>query len=238
MAAGHTLLRYGMFHDACAAYEGAVMALPTWWIARYERARCGRLVGDAPHVLLHHAQEALRYDPANAMVYELMGQLLEDTGDPAAASAAYERALQLNPHLEGPTLRLGFTYLALDRPAEAHAHLTRAAAKLPRDLRILSGLAAACGALGDHAGAERALLDWAYASLVPTRPLARLAALYSASGLAGAERWARDAWRRAATGEGLPPRPPCQFTPRPSAPRPASGRVPPCPLPRDDLNDL
>ena len=43
-------------------------------------------------------EEATKWQPSNALAYELLGQALEKKDDPLRASQAYKKALSLNPN--------------------------------------------------------------------------------------------------------------------------------------------
>jgi tetratricopeptide (TPR) repeat protein len=203
---GQDLLRVQHPVEACECFGHAALLLPTWWIPHFERASCGRLIGDPYDVLVRHAQQAVEQSPASGVAWELLGFIHEDAGFADRARPAYQRAAKLDPRLRGARLRLGFLELGAGRPATAQAHFAAVRADWPTSAQALSGLAAAAAQAGDPALAEDALLALALRSNYPASVYARLVALYrSVSDEAGA-RLAERAWRQAAANGGvLPP---------------------------------
>jgi tetratricopeptide (TPR) repeat protein len=73
--------------------------------------------------VLVHMSAAVDARPWLDNAYNLMGFAHRKLGDYDAALAAYERALDLNPHNRGALEYLGEAYLELDRPDDAEATL-------------------------------------------------------------------------------------------------------------------
>ncbi|MCA9514515.1 MAG: tetratricopeptide repeat protein [Myxococcales bacterium] len=93
---GLKLKAEGRLAESCDAVGRAAALTPDWGLARYEHARCLRLLGD----LDGHASAAIEAAERvlqRAPIYVEKGRLAEDRGDAAAAAAAYEMALQVAP---------------------------------------------------------------------------------------------------------------------------------------------
>jgi len=203
---GQDLLRVEHPVEACECFAHAALLLPTWWIPHFERASCGRLIGDPYDVLVRYAQQAVDQSPASGVAWELLGFVHEDAGFPDRARPAYRKAAKLDRRLRGARLRLGYLELAAGRPATAQSHFAAVRSDWPTSVQALSGLAAAAAQAGDAPAAEEALLSLALRSNYPASVYARLVALYRKVGDGGAARAAERAWRQAATEGGvLPP---------------------------------
>lgn len=195
---GQELLRVKHPLEACECFAHAALLLPTWWIPHFERASCGRLVGDPYDVLLGYAQQAVEHSPASGVAWELLGFIHEDAGFPERAEPAYARAEKLDPRLRGARLRLAFLDLGAGRAASAQHRFSSIRGEWPSSAQALSGLAAAATQNGDVVTAEEALLTLAVRSNYPASVYARLVALYRSVGDDGAARGAERAWRQAA----------------------------------------
>jgi len=95
----------GNVHAALAAFREALEADPTNARAAAHGARAAAQLGDlaAARAL---ADGALRVGPRSAVAHEALGVVLELEGDKKEARKAFERALQLDPELEGAKERL------------------------------------------------------------------------------------------------------------------------------------
>ena len=202
---GHQLLRVQRPKEACECFGHAALLLPTWWIPHFERASCGRVIGDPYEVLVRYAEAAATHAPASGVAWELLGYVHEDAGFPDRAAKAYERAVALDGRLREARIRLARFDLAEGRAAQARERFAAIRAEWPSDVRALSGLADAALALGEHAAAEEALLGLALRSNYPPPVYARLIALYRNEGEAGAARAAERAWQQAAAGRTVSP---------------------------------
>jgi predicted Zn-dependent protease len=102
---------------------------------------------------LDTAERALRDVVARggsrAFVHHNLGILLQQRGRHADALAEFRAASALDPSAGASRLLAGTSLLALDRPKEAAAELTRAAALMPSDASAHRQLAAACERTGD-----------------------------------------------------------------------------------------
>lgn len=203
---GHALLEKRRPAEACQAFRRAAELLPAWWIPHYERARCGRLVGDSYEDLLREIQAAAAAAPQSGVVHQLTGFIHEDAGKLDEAAASYRIAVRLDPELRDGRLRLAALELRAKRAPEARTLFEEVIERWPRSVQALSGLAEACERMGDRACTERALLRLTVVSSYPAQIYARLVALYRAAGLEKAEAAAERAWRTAA--EGRPVEPP------------------------------
>ncbi len=95
-------------------------------------------------------QRALALDPALAEAWTaLSADALRDSHHAAEAERAAGRALRLRPGDPAATSNMGLAALALDRPADAVAHLRLALQGRPGDLGTLGNLALALEQAGD-----------------------------------------------------------------------------------------
>ncbi|KAA0588522.1 tetratricopeptide repeat protein (plasmid) [Azospirillum oryzae] len=95
-------------------------------------------------------RRALALDPALAEAWTaLSADALRDTDHAAEAERAASRALRLRPGDPAATSNMGLAALALDRPADAVAHLRLALQGRPGDLGTLGNLALALERAGD-----------------------------------------------------------------------------------------
>ena len=72
-------------------------------------------------------------NPQKASLQVRYGELLEKAGKAAASALAYERALQLDPNLEGVRRKLVEIYVSQKAPEKAADVLRAAAAIVPKD---------------------------------------------------------------------------------------------------------
>ncbi|WP_434624108.1 tetratricopeptide repeat protein [Azospirillum sp. B2RO_4] len=99
-------------------------------------------------------RRALALDPALVEAWTaLSADALRDSDHAAAAERAAGRALRLRPGDPAATSNMGLAALALDRPAEAVAHLRLALQGRPGDLGTLGNLALALERAGDGTAA-------------------------------------------------------------------------------------
>ncbi|PWC96899.1 tetratricopeptide repeat protein [Azospirillum sp. TSO5] len=99
-------------------------------------------------------QRALALDPALAEAWTaLSAEALRDPNHAAEAERAAGRALRLRPGDPAATSNMGLAALALDRPADAVAHLRLALQRRPGDLGTLGNLALALERAGDGTAA-------------------------------------------------------------------------------------
>jgi tetratricopeptide (TPR) repeat protein len=86
-----------------------------------------------------------------------LGDVLAASGDRAAAVAAFERAVAIDPSAPRPPLEAGTLLMQMDQLERAHAHLEAALRLDPYSPRARSDLVQARARLGDFAGAMRML---------------------------------------------------------------------------------
>ncbi len=201
----HALNKAGEFVAACRAFDEAARLLPEWWIARYERARCGRLLGERPELVLAHARAVSEYAPDRGVGWELLGLILEDAGEVDAALVAYEQALKRDAGLFDVHARLGRHALKGKRYAAARRHFEELRLLRNDSVLALAGIAEAAWGAEDWAAAEEALLALANRSNYPAEEYARLIRLYQKVSHPAGATAARRAWRRALEGGGVTP---------------------------------
>lgn len=80
-----------------------------------------------PDPAAHHLQRAVALDATDGLAYRLLGDVALARGDPVAALDNYRQAARWSPDAALAHLGLARAYGALDRPAEAHSALERAA---------------------------------------------------------------------------------------------------------------
>jgi hypothetical protein len=78
-----------------------------------------------PALALWQLDEAIRFNPSNALFWDQKSELLLRVGDPAAARAAAVRASALEPNFVAAQVALGEADLALRREDEARSALRR-----------------------------------------------------------------------------------------------------------------
>lgn len=198
--AGYEALDAGRPHDACAQFERAAREAPDWWIPYFERARCGRIVGDHLDDVLGALDAALRLEPHRGVLLHERGQVLEDAGRVEEAAGAYAEALRAAPRLHDARLGLARVDLGAGRFDAAQRGFALLLDGQPNLLEARAGLAESLLGLGDVAGAEQQFVVLCSASLAPATWLARLVDLYRRTGRPAAATLAYDAWREALTG--------------------------------------
>lgn len=145
----------GRLSDACDGIARAAALTPSWGLARYEHARCLRLLGDLDGRAAAEVEAAERALP-RAPVYVEKGRLAEDHGDAAAAAAAYQEALALAP----AEVRALFGLARVSRAVAPKAALERAELVVARSPGLIAAwreLALAAEAKKKLARAEAAL---------------------------------------------------------------------------------
>jgi tetratricopeptide (TPR) repeat protein len=148
---GALRLSRGAAAEAAEATDAARRLAPfhagLWANAGLARQTLGR---DGPPFF----QRALALDPALAEAWTaLSAEALRDSDHAAEAERAAGRALRLRPGDPAATSNLGLAALALDRPADAMAHLRLALQGRPGDLGTLGNLALALERAGDGTAA-------------------------------------------------------------------------------------
>ncbi len=113
-----------------------------------------------------YLDEGLRLDSDFAEGWVIAGDLARDNGEMATARAAYERAVVIQPTLEGVYHNLGNLSTAQRNPLEAVAHYERTLEINPRFAEARNNLGQALEALGRDQEAlrqyEHAVLDSSY----------------------------------------------------------------------------
>ena len=177
---GAALLSQGRHYEACRRFRAAVDLEPEWAMARYELARCLRLIGDPHRQALLHIDRALASQPQRSSFRLERALILVDRGalDAALAivaqevpspRAARERARDNSMHAttRGQLLRLRLQAL---RPQvttiKALQDVTR---ERPYSLEIWRSLAAASERLGQLELAQHAWTSLAKKSRNPSR---------------------------------------------------------------------
>ena len=117
----------GRLDEAAAAYERALAASPESAFLHRERAAIERKRRN-DEAALEHLRRATEIDPADAVAFAQIGELLEAREDFTGAEAAYRRALELDP---SPALTARITAVS-DRAREA---------KLPVEFRTIASAA-------------------------------------------------------------------------------------------------
>lgn len=87
--------------------------------------------------------------PSDAGLYARLGDAYFGSKNPPKARAAYERALELDPQVEGVPIKLATVYSLTNQLAKAEAMLLRAAEQNPKDPQILANLSAVFLARGN-----------------------------------------------------------------------------------------
>jgi predicted Zn-dependent protease len=200
LALARTAHAEGRVHDESIHLERVVRADPNAFEARLEFAELllrqsidlGRAV-----VLLRDAQVLRPGDPRPA---RLAAWLAEIQGDDAAAAAAYQRALALDPDPE-LRYRRGILLRRLGRTDEAVMELERVASERPGDRAARTTLAELFELRGRLGDAEKTLLDIVQLAPAEPGPQRRLAAFYRRHGEAAK---ALEAETRARRLEGAP----------------------------------
>jgi tetratricopeptide (TPR) repeat protein len=173
----------GRFAEACAAFADAATASPLWALARFELARCVRLLGEDggvdPVAQLAEADKDLQ----RPVLHIERARLHEDRGEIPQAFAAWMRALTMMPAevraLEGAARTA--SRLALDEGLRTQAGVRTARERLeawvqrqPGDVAAWVRLAELEEAAGRLVEAERAFVEAANRSLDKRRGAALL----------------------------------------------------------------
>ncbi len=136
------------------------------------RSRTYQEVGQLDRAL-HELDLLFEVDPGHAEGHLLAAGLHDRRGDPSAAVAAAERALDLDPDLAGARAVLAGALFKLSRFERAHQEATRVLAKEPRNFHMLMLESLLAGQRGD-VGAWLTNLDRAFAARTADRDLRRL----------------------------------------------------------------
>ena len=118
-------------------------------------------------------RKALREEPNNANVHNLLGTLLLQRGETALAARSLNRALQLGPGSVEILVNLSVAYQNLEQHAEAVESARRAVALASENADVQCNLGLALTGLGDHQGALAAYKD--YLRIKPNEPRAHAA---------------------------------------------------------------
>jgi predicted O-linked N-acetylglucosamine transferase (SPINDLY family) len=116
-----------------------------------ERARSEWLLGDAAAAATCRA--ALASSPEDVAAWNLLGEILKST-NPAAASEAWWRALDLDPEDPEASFHLGNYLRERKEPAAAIIHYERALPRAPNHPGVLNNLGLAFAEIGENAHAE------------------------------------------------------------------------------------
>src|SRR5690606_34583792 len=130
--------RDGRWMSACDLFDEAARLTPSWGLARCELAQCLRLSGDLDGRAAEHIAAAER-DIQPPPIYSEMGRIAEDAGGRAAAIAAYERALALEP--AEVRAQTGLVRLVDARDRDALARLEAYVTRYPSDVAAWRKLA-------------------------------------------------------------------------------------------------
>lgn len=99
-------------------------------------------------------------EPSTFEHWNNLGNVLRDTGEYAAASAAYRQALDMAPHDAGLLVNLGFLEMEAGKVAVARDRFLAAVDADPGLLDARLYGARACYECGDHAAAQALVRDW------------------------------------------------------------------------------
>ncbi len=136
------------------------------------RSRAGEMIGDLPRAI-GDIEAALTLDPGQARLWNELGILLGDAGQPARAVEAFERATVVDPRYARAFSNLGNALRSADRVAEAIAATERAIEIDPDYALAWANLGVFRREVGDDTGAEEALRR--SLTLNPKQPRAWLA---------------------------------------------------------------
>ena len=178
MRAGDELLKKDDLRGACAAYEDAIKALPSWWMPRLAAARCGRVIGMPVERLLEHAAFAVRARPQITITHVHYGLALEEAGRIDEAIVAYESALRVHAGLVDARYRLGLLLTRRGEFRTARRHLEEVLQSRPEYVVARVHLVRVLEKLGDIEGAEAGYRELVVRSRYPARALSQLARFY------------------------------------------------------------
>jgi tetratricopeptide (TPR) repeat protein len=182
LQAGQQALKTGQVGVGCSKIKEALTLLPSWWVARLEYAKCGRLVGADLAELLAHIDAAAELAPGKASVQVWRGILLEDAGRAPEAVAAFQAALGLAPWLEEPKVRLAALEEKAGHWPQAESRYRAWTEAEPYNSYAWHRLAHTQLAQGKREQAAESLENAARVAAFPARTLAQLARLYGELG--------------------------------------------------------
>jgi tetratricopeptide (TPR) repeat protein len=168
--------------DTLAALDRQIAQSPAAPLPRLDAAQRRIVSGEELDRALLDLDVARALLPENPRVHFLFGQLMEERGDPAQATASYQTALQLKEDYDEARFRLAGLLFQQGNFADAAAAYARYVKAHPEASGARVQLAAALEKAGDHKGAERELK--AIYSDAKTRELGgrKLAELYERTG--------------------------------------------------------
>lgn len=100
MDRGSRLMGEGRMRDAIAVFDALIEARPGWAEAWNKRATAYYLAGNY-EASVADIQETLRREPRHFGALSGLGQIYVRIDKPRAALRAFEKALEVNPHMEG-----------------------------------------------------------------------------------------------------------------------------------------
>jgi len=180
---GRSLMKRGGVEAACISFRQSTIALPTWWIARFEYVRCARLLGAPYEELLGHLEVAISADPGKAALHHLTGVVHEDHGKIALAKRSYKKAAEISPWMSEVHLRLGLIYMSEKRLPDAEKVFLSVLEHSPENIiarNHLSDIYILKGRKKDAIAHLRVVLG---ATKYPGPTLARLVRLYGELGM-------------------------------------------------------
>ena len=139
---GCALEAFGRYGEAETHFATATRLNPNLPVPLTRRAACLIQLGRFDEVRAP-LQRALELDSSDPERHCLLGLLLDHNGLPAAAVAAYRRALTLNPDCDMAESNWGLALTHQDRAAEAVPHFERALALRPGQAAVHEALALA-----------------------------------------------------------------------------------------------
>ncbi len=148
---------YGMLEQAEQSFAQAMQLAPADARATYHAARMAAALGD-PATALTRIDRVLAAADDYVPAHLHRGGWLLETGQAAAAAAAFESAGALSPDLLAADLGLARAFLQQDRPADAAALLATTRSRHPADPYVTHLLATALRRAGRGEQADR--LPW------------------------------------------------------------------------------
>lgn len=100
MDRGSRLMSEGRMREAIAVFDTLIEARPEWAEAWNKRATAYYLAGNY-EASVADIQETLRREPRHFGALSGLGQIYVRIDKPRAALQAFEKALEVNPHMEG-----------------------------------------------------------------------------------------------------------------------------------------